>query len=93
MTTRYCPKCRQQKEHFWKNRSRPNGYNAYCADCCKEDFRRWINHGGRSGAVVNPPRIPVGFCKVCYDLPHRRQRPTCPGCGLPYAEEKEQDFK
>jgi hypothetical protein len=88
MTTRYCPKCHQHKEvkeHFWRNKSRPSGYNDYCIDCCKEHYRRW----GRSGAIVEPPRIPGGFCKVCYGLSHRRQHPTCPGCGLPYAEEKE----
>jgi hypothetical protein len=26
-------------------------------------------------------------CNWCHDLPWRRRRAGCPGCGLPYAEE------
>jgi len=32
-------------------------------------------------------RKPRRICRVCQDLPHRREQPACSGCGRPYAED------
>ena len=65
-----CRQCGDKRPliEFYRTRK---GRDIICRECRRNPPRPESAHAEPSGR----------HCPVCYDLPHRRPSPYCPGCG------------